>query len=242
MYNQKMAVAIKTNGKVLREFGEEVKLPFNSEFSILIKNLNTIKALVNVSIDGTLVTGDGLVVNANNEVDLERYLNNNNTKSGNKFKFIERNDAVETNRGIKVEDGIIRVEFKYALQTYNPLYPFTNGITLIGGYSGPLGISNSTAYGVNVVSNSINTVYRSVSDAGITVPGSVSDQKFQSVSAFATETQSHVIVLKLSGYSGEMPVTAPVTVATKPTCVTCGTVNKATSKFCTECGTGLIIV
>ena len=80
-------------------------------------------------------------------------------------------------------------------------------------------------------------------DAGITVPGSISDQKFKTVSRFLKEQEVHVMVLKLLGETSEgTPVIQPVTVKAKPTCTSCGRVNKATAKFCSECGTALQIV
>ena len=96
MYNEKLAVAIKSNGKILREFKDKVYIKFGSEYSIYIKNLNNLRALVNVYIDGTNVTSGGLVVSANSEIDLERSLANNNLNVGNKFKFIERTDRKST--------------------------------------------------------------------------------------------------------------------------------------------------
>jgi hypothetical protein len=79
-------------------------------------------------------------------------------------------------------------------------------------------------------------------DAGITVPGAHSTQQFTTVGWFAVETQKHVIALKLLGESPEgKKVEAPVTVKAKPACVTCGRVNKASSKFCSECGTSLTL-
>ena len=80
-------------------------------------------------------------------------------------------------------------------------------------------------------------------DAGITVPGSKSDQSFQSVRSFPTEATTHTIVLKLLGETEDnQRVRKAVTVKAKPKCVTCGRVNKATAKFCTECGTSLNIL
>jgi rRNA maturation endonuclease Nob1 len=76
------------------------------------------------------------------------------------------------------------------------------------------------------------------SDAGITVPGSKSTQSFQTTTVGAMETDRHVLVFKLAGGSA---VTKPVTVKHKPKCVTCGKQNRATAKFCTECGTALEI-
>jgi len=37
------------------------------------------------------------------------------------------------------------------------------------------------------------------------------------------------------------PVIAPITVKEKPKCQTCGKQNKATSNFCSACGTSLTI-
>ena len=113
MYNNKAAVAIKVNGKVLREFKDTVYIPFGSEYSILLKNLNTVRALINVYIDGDNVVPGGLVLNAGQEVDLERAIRNGNMSEGNRFKFIERTSNIEDHRGIKLEDGLIRIEFQF---------------------------------------------------------------------------------------------------------------------------------
>jgi len=79
-------------------------------------------------------------------------------------------------------------------------------------------------------------------EVGITVPGSKSEQKFQTAAYFAVEALKHIIVLKLLGESPEgKKVEAPVTVKAKPVCTTCGRQNKATSKFCSECGTSLTL-
>lgn len=114
MYSNKLAIAVKSHGRVLREFQDAVYVPFGSEYSILVKNLETVRALVSVSIDGVDV-GDGteFIVRPNSEVELERFIKNGNLNQGNRFKFIERTGSIEQNRGVKIEDGIIRVEFKF---------------------------------------------------------------------------------------------------------------------------------
>lgn len=119
MYNQKLVVCIKTAGKILKEFNkDQVRVPFGSEYSIYLKNLNNVRALVHISIDGKSVDGgDGLVILPNETLDLERSLQNGNMLKGNKFKFIERTAKVEAHRGIEAEDGIIRVEFQFEKQT-----------------------------------------------------------------------------------------------------------------------------
>ena len=75
MYYKKFAVAVKVNGKVLREHGEnrdEVTLPFGSEYSLTLKNINSIKAQVRVSIDGIDATDGWLVLQPNSSIDLPR--------------------------------------------------------------------------------------------------------------------------------------------------------------------------
>ena len=114
MYQSKLVASLKANGKILREFKDTVYIPFGSEYSFLIKNLNTTRALVNIFIDGDNVIEGGLVLNAGQEVDLERYVKNGNLSAGNKFKFIERTQAIEDGpRGAKLEDGLVRIEFQY---------------------------------------------------------------------------------------------------------------------------------
>ena len=123
MYESKLAVALKSAGKVLREFKDTVYVPFGSEYSIFVKNMNSVRALVSVSIDGEDV-GDGtqFIVDANDSVDIERFIKDGNFNKGNRLKFIERNEAVEDHRGIGVEDGLVRVEFQFEriIPTYVP--------------------------------------------------------------------------------------------------------------------------
>jgi len=114
MYSNKLIAVVKSNGKVLREQGENVFLPFGQEFTILIKNKNSLRALIKIEIDGTDATeGTSLIVPANGEVELERFIKNGNLQQGNKFKFIERTAQIEQHRGAKVDDGFIRIEFEF---------------------------------------------------------------------------------------------------------------------------------
>ena len=114
MYQSKLVASLKANGKILREFKDTVYVPFGSEYSFLLKNLHTQRALVNIFIDGENVVEGGLVLDPGREVDLERYVKNGNLSAGNKFKFIERTSAIEDGpRGVKMEDGLIRIEFQY---------------------------------------------------------------------------------------------------------------------------------
>ena len=113
MYQNKLAVAIKHNGKILRETKDLVQLPFGSEFSVLVKNLNSRRVKFTLHIDGTdVLDGTEIIVNANSEVEMKRFIRNGNMTEGNAFKFIERTQAIEDGpRGIKIDDGVVKVEF-----------------------------------------------------------------------------------------------------------------------------------
>ena len=79
-----------------------------------------------------------------------------------------------------------------------------------------------------------------VTETGITVEGSRSDQHFTTASWFATEPQSHVMVLHLKGEVAGQPVTKPVTVERRLECSSCGKIHRGDAKFCVKCGTSLI--
>ncbi len=252
MYNNKLVCCLKANGKILREFNDEVKIPFGSEYSILIKNLHNRRAQVRISIDGVdALGGRALIVNSNSEHELSRFVNDLN--SGNSFKFIERTSGIEQHRGIKMDDGIIRITFQYEriqpkfrnIQSYedniifcaDPLRSvYSKGLngSIQCSTAGMAWSGNDQTRGV-AASNVIN-------DVGITVPGSISNQKFNEVSGFDVEVEEHIMVLRLSGFVEGKEVIQPITVKTKPKCTICGKQNKATAKFCIECGTALQII
>lgn len=253
MYQSKLVASIKANGKILREFKDKVYVPFGSEYSILLKNLNIVRATINIYIDGENVVPNGLVLNPGQEVDLERSIKNNNLTEGNRFKFIERSGAVEKHRGAKLEDGLVRIEYQFEKiykrqdgPQWNTTYPSYN--TFMRGVGGSSIGSTGTVQGMSLNSIQCSTVSagravaQSVNNVGITVPGSKSNQTFTTVGWFAVEDEKHNIILQLLGETEDNKlIQKPVTTKHKPKCITCGKQNKATAKFCTECGTALEI-
>src|ERR1700721_1628098 len=106
MYSNKFVASLKVGGKILREQSGVVALPFGAEYGILLKNLNSRRAQVKVTVDGQDATeGTKLILPANGSINLERFIKNGNLKTGNKFKFIERTSKIEDHRGIKEDDG-----------------------------------------------------------------------------------------------------------------------------------------
>lgn len=316
MYSDKLAIAVKVNGKVLREFKDTAFVPFGYEYSLLIRNLNSVRCRVSISIDGKdIADGDSFIINANSSLEIERFLKNGNMRAGNRFKFIERTAGVEAHRGgAQVEDGIIRVEFEFEkeLAPYKQHYPvweptpwvkpvwpkpywygspgditygsiggssagFTSNMnTLNDGHSASCSFtansagaasincsaaatSDSMSYGKGIdggrkpdASLTKSTVRargfvpsaeeKIVNEAGITAPGSISNQQFHNVSDINGDGVKHAMVVRLVGEIGQNKITRPVTVSSKPKCTSCGRTNKSSSKFCVECGTSLVIV
>jgi len=283
MYHNQLAVAIKHNGKILRENKDLVQLPFGSEFSVLVKNLNSRRVKFTLHIDGQdVLDGTEIIVNANSESEIKRFIRNGNMNEGNAFKFIERTQAIEDGpRGVKVDDGVVRVEYWFEQEaptittTYHRdvwwneyHYPYYRRSIWESPFNGPFLGSSSDQKMKSAVGNLQNSVQSanaqasyssnaasetlsdksysnaevSINDVGITVPGSQVQQQFHTVYGFKSETQSHVIVIRLTGRTGSINIAAPVTVKTKNICSTCSHTNKHNAKYCSQCGTSLELV
>jgi zinc-ribbon domain len=271
MFHEKLAIAIKVNGKVLRELEDSVHLPFGSEYTILIKNLNTIKACVLILVDGIdILSGSGIIVNANSLVELTRYVSSTSMETGNALKFIERISSIEDNRGIKVDDGLMRVEFTFeqpiaestnTFHIYQEIFKQSKYIPYTSPWppaiSAPYWVQSPTSVpswdvtcNTGTTSPITNSILRgninptsAISTAGITVPGSSTTQQFHTASGFVSDGNKRVMILKMIGIKADAEiVSTPVTVNQKAKCITCGKSNRATYKFCSNCGTALVIL
>jgi hypothetical protein len=273
MYSNKLVTSLKANNKILREFKDTVYIPFGSEYNILLKNLHTTRAIVNIYIDGDNVVENGLVLDPGKEVELERAIRNGNLNEGNRFKFIERTSNIEQHRGIKLEDGLIRVEFQFEMPRiftsivdnswnnkewvpghWRDKEYYVGGILRSVDYSAgentrihATSAMNTTLQAMNLPSSSnvhdgMATMDCNFNESGITVPGSKSEQKFQTTYIGALDPVKHTMIIKVLGETPDnLMVRKPVTVKSKPKCMTCGKQNKAVAKFCTECGTSLTL-
>lgn len=122
MYKNKFILAIKHNNKILRENKNIVNLPFDSEYEIFLKNENDKRAIVEIKIDSIdVLYGSNLIIEANSEISLERFIKNNN--KGNKFKFVKLN-----NEGISdkenPENGCIEINCWLEKPIFNQLDEF----------------------------------------------------------------------------------------------------------------------
>jgi len=265
MYHQKFVAVVKVDGKVLRERGDVVTLPFQSEYSLLLKNLESRPASVKVSIDGQdVLYGSSLIISPNEETELMGILHGSQVR--NRFKFIKKTSKIQEHRGDKIDDGIIRVEFAYekvmpkqkssSEHHYYHYYPpimlrgldehwTSNNVTYTSNSND--NSSDPVPKGSSVVCDSLGGELRATSafhnhvgsipqqDEGITVEGSRVNQNFR-YSNIGELDDSEVIILRMKGTDGPA-----LTTKTKLTCKTCGTQSKSSAKFCPECGTSLEI-
>lgn len=262
MYSNRFVVAIKVNGQILRESDDAVALPFGSEYSILLKNLDAVGSQVRVTVDGQ-DAADGLIIHGNRSMELERFIRNGNMQSGNRFRFIERTEGIEQHRGVQVDDGLIRVEFQfeqpkpevqeriireqYIPTHFRPVftprcppYPRFGLPTMDSRRRGPSASPQGRPGGP--MGSSSRAMKPASASAGITVPGSQSNQQFRYVQSLRLQEQKHVIVLRLVGMIGGEKIAEPVTVKTRATCNTCGKTAKSDADFCAHCGTALRLI
>jgi hypothetical protein len=111
-YQDKFVAEVKVNGHILRVKDGAVYLPFGCEYTLYLKNLNSRRASVNVSIDGEdVLDSHSLILDPNSSTELQGFLRGNVAR--NRFRFINKTKEIADHRGDKADDGMIRVEFAY---------------------------------------------------------------------------------------------------------------------------------
>lgn len=262
MYRNNFVAVIKNKGKIMREDDNGiVRLPFGSEYSILLKNKDSRRAVVNVEIDDNPVAY-GIIVMPNSDVELKGELEGLAVK--NKFKFIQKTKQIQKYRGDRLGDGLVRIEywFEQRKQEQPPITiwpnpkPWYKDDGKIWDDQNTGGWQSDWSYTVNHSSNFSNCAApvegggtqsaaffnhsNPMPDEGITVRGSETKQNFTYGFVDTLESFSSVIILHLRGANSRLKkIRKPITVKTKLTCPTCGTKSKSAAKFCRNCGTYL---
>lgn len=262
---------VKCDGKVLREREDHtVYLPFKSEYSMLLKNLDSRRAVVEISIDGEdVLNGRQLIIGPTSELELERFLRDDLSK-GPRFRFIQKTEEIANHRGDRVDDGIIRVEYRFE-KPYEPPKLDWNWHSQIGWSDGPyytppsflndfqswnqasdpgpnwqsktsrrITANGGIGMGGGTISASFCAGSVPAAGEGITVPGSQSQQSFQAGWVSQLEPHSQVITLRLRGFTASKPVSKPLYVKCKISCPTCGRTSESSAQFCHNCGTALL--
>ena len=115
MYQNGFVVAVKINNQTVEERDGKVVMPFDSEYSLMLKNRNDRKSVARVYIDGEEVTKTGrLILDANDSINLERYIVDMN--NGARFKFVPLSDDRVHDKGDS-EKGFIEVRFQLVKPT-----------------------------------------------------------------------------------------------------------------------------
>lgn len=236
MYKNNFVVAVKNNGKILREHNSDtIYLPFNSEYSILIKNKDTRKAVVSIEVDGVnAFSGNSLVVDGNTSQEVLGFMRD--MTETNRFRFIRKTKEIRDYRGDRIDDGLIRVSYQFERHCFNilPLVSCNKKFLHddIGYYTG--NDYNTCSF---TSSCSCDNTYK---NDGITVKGSKVTQRYNYGLVGALEDEIYTIVLQLKGKTtSKKYINMPITVKTKIKCETCGRKNKSTNTFCYNCGTYL---
>jgi len=249
MYKSKLVAAIKVNNQTLREEGETVRLPFGSEYSLYLQNLNYAKRCVlSINIDGTPVTGEGLVLGAGETATLEHPIGDQR-----RFKFIERTAGIENYRGINPDDGLIVINYQFEVAVNIPtdLKPKFYDYYSAPIFSDDRALNRSKQFR-GIISHGLESfsidadcsASRSYNQVGITGHGSVSNQKFETTSIRTLEPQIHTIIFHLLGgvdciKDGYKLVQKPVSVKTKKICSMCGRQFNSNVNYCQDDGNAL---
>jgi len=114
MYSNKLVACVKADGKVLREKGEEVLLPFGSEYGLYFKNEHSRKVQIEVEIDGQdVLAGKALLLDAGETMDLKGYVKDLYGEDNRAFKFITKTNEISDFRGDRAEDGLVKVSYTF---------------------------------------------------------------------------------------------------------------------------------
>jgi hypothetical protein len=247
MFKNNFIVVIKNNGRILRENNGVVRLPFGSDYTIMLKNKESRKAVANIEIDGEDVA-TGIIVPANESVEIKGALDG--MQVNNHFRFIKKTQEISNYRGDRPDDGLVRVEFRFEQENIvnistKPIkkkcrdYPAYDWSYTNDGTSGGWDFDNNTTVTAYYTNGAI-PCNNLVSDVGITVAGKETRQDFVYGSTKPLEIQSHVIVLQLRGLTKQRKrIKKAITVKTRLKCSTCGRKSRSNAKFCGNCGTYL---
>ena len=253
MYRNNFICAIKHNGRILRESDEEVCLPFGSQYSILLKNKDSRRVLVDIEVDGeNVLSGNSLIVDGYTSQEIKGFMRNMSVT--NRFKFIKKTKEISDYRGDRIDDGIVSVSYRFERRKPKPIviqhkdwwpkcpYPTS---TLPGQrldydvtYTSCNMASSPSIKGMEEPALYVSAPFP---DEGITVKGSKVTQNYQYGDIDELECATYVITLRLKGISkrSKKIIKKPLTVKTKLQCSTCGRRSKSSSKFCSNCGTYL---
>jgi hypothetical protein len=262
VYKNNFIAVVKHKGRIMRDRNGVVRMPFGSEYSILLKNKDSRTAIARISVDGEdVMGGHRYIIPGKSQRELTGFLKGLNATH--KFRFIKKTKQIARYRGDRLDDGMVEVEFWYEQAVTTPwviydagkeCWPdppdYTFGDSTAGRFQ-----SSFTSHSTNFhqvqsssprIKSSITTscnVSTPKRDEGITVKGSKAHQNFQYGNVGTLESHSSTIIIRLRGTVRKRGKTRPVkkVIATRSRiqCTTCGRKWRSHLKFCGNCSTAL---
>ncbi len=266
VYKNNFICVIKNKGRIMRDHNGVVRLPFGSEYSILLKNKDARTAVVRIAVDGEdVMGGHRYIVPGHTQRELKGFLKGLNATHG--FRFIKKTKQIARYRGDRLDDGMVEVEFWYeeeyrvtpwVIYDDSPKRPgpqpsscdYTFGDSTAGLMANQTTYTSANFHQVKsssprakspiIASCNVPTPRQ---DEGITVKGSKVNQNFQYGNVGTLESHSSTIIITLRGSvkkrGGIRPVKKVITTRTKIQCTTCGRKWRSHLKFCGNCSTAL---
>lgn len=215
MFSNDFCLSVIQDDKILKEENGVVKIGFDSEYVIRLRNKHRLVSAVDLYVDSILACSSGLIiVPGRGFIDIKGYITSNN--EGRRFKF-----AHSSNKGIKqpneLENGIIEAKFYLQIDNtdythkekelvYYPIYiypraPYQNPYPIYPAWCSNPGTIYTTCQINDSNSNNFVSMNRiSGSSNGATVEGSVHNQSVNTSIPFDLTKDSISLKLKLMGY------------------------------------------
>ena len=246
--DDKLGACITVSRNRLKSYGSVIYMKSGAQYEIELWNLKTTRVLVNILIDGTLISSNGIVLNPGQRVYLERWID---TPKKFKFTTYEVENTSEVKEAIQ-HNGLIQVNFHdEQVKNYFPswnsnepyyLYMMSYGGTTVNNlYSTTTGSDrtlNLTSTNSNLVSGMTSDIFLNETakgslETGRSEAGESSSQKLDSTTGDFNTWTSKMLTFQLLPESAK-PVEAD---KIRSYCTECGTrVRSSSWKFCPACG------
>jgi hypothetical protein len=252
--SENLTMTIVVDGQEQKIINGCTYIPFNTEYSIRLRNDNDVRIKFKICLDGD-EQKDWFVVNAHSTITIERFMLGS-LNNGPKFKFVKTDYSNNSDPGNPI-NGLVQLKIlKEKVIDYSYIFPKTisikqyrwdnmkYGVNRLKDYSIRWCGTTTTTACLNNVSLTSNQTLSDVNEKGITDYGSESNQKFVNVNDFSCENNEIILQIQLKPYNNSISSTKRIN---KPHnkkyycdnlfCGYCGKeVTNLNFKFCPNCG------
>ena len=114
MYRESYVLSVLLDGKILPEENGAVLLPFGAEYKLRLRNKSRVRSVADVHINGDPAV-TGIVVDANDSIDLERFVDGYSLNGGPRFKLAKLSDSGVSQPGDS-QNGLVEVRYYAEVQ------------------------------------------------------------------------------------------------------------------------------